>query len=74
MIRALVSDLFFQVRIRSTAASCGQQVEFVASGEEVVGEANPAELLIVDLTAGSPDPLEMSVTIEDRRSGRRQGE
>ncbi len=58
MIVALVPDLFFQVRIRTTAAASGRQVQFASSVSDVLSRADSVDLMIVDLNADSPEPVE----------------
>ena len=59
MITALVTDLFFQVRIRSTAASSGRQVQFGSSVAGIMEAAESADLLVVDLDVDDPDPVQL---------------
>jgi len=59
MIVAVVPDLFFQVRIRGTAQASGRQVEFVSSASDAASRSDSADLLIVDLDSGNPDPVEL---------------
>jgi DNA-binding NarL/FixJ family response regulator len=59
MIVAMVPDLFFQVRIRTTAQASGRQIEFISSASDAVSRADSANLLIVDLDSGKPDPVEL---------------
>jgi CheY-like chemotaxis protein len=52
-VLALVDDLFFQAKILETARQVGVEVKTVASGEQLLAEAeaNPPKLVLIDLNA-----------------------
>ncbi len=59
-VLAVMSDLFFSVKINDAAKRAGMAVEFVKDANEVVEKAKrkPA-LIIFDLNFDSVDPLEL---------------
>lgn len=66
MVLALVDDLMFRSKIKSTAAQVGVDVTFAASRDaalEVMKNAAPT-LLVVDLNSRRMDPIEAIAAVK----------
>ncbi len=59
MILAVVDDLLFRSKIRTTAKGAGVELAFVASGADILEHAreHKPSLVIFDLNAGKGDPI-----------------
>ena len=66
MVLALVDDLMFRSRIKSTAAQVGVDVAFAASRDAALEamKHTPPTLLVVDLNSRRMDPIEAITAVK----------
>lgn len=63
---AVVSDLFFTVKIQDAAKKAGMQAEFLREGQDITGKAEGEQpaLIIFDLNFDSAEPIKRIVEIK----------
>ena len=65
-VLAVVSDLFFSVKITEAAKRCGLALEFVKDSEEVMEKAKEKPTLIVfDLNFDSVEPIKLIAKLKE---------
>ena len=64
-VLAVVSDLFFSVKLSEAAKRCGLSLEFVKDSEEVLEKAKEKPTLIVfDLNFDAVEPVKLIATLK----------
>jgi CheY-like chemotaxis protein len=65
---AVLSDLFFSVKLTDAAKRCGLTLEFVKDGKLVVEKAKeaPTSLIVFDLNYEAADPLKLIAKLKGK--------
>ncbi len=68
---ALVTDLFFATKIRSTGQAVGVPVQFVRSAADLLSASDDASMVLIDVNASGVDSVEAIAQVRQQRPGAR---